>query len=84
MALVWGVLPITVPEFETVDEMLEKIVQTAYNRRLISYGDLLVIIAGLPFGAGGHTNFLKIHTVGESGEVPEQTLLAEHGVGRKA
>jgi pyruvate kinase len=84
MALVWGVLPITVPEFETVDEMLEKIVQTAYNRRLISYGDLLVIIAGLPFGAGGHTNFLKIHTVGESGEVPEQTLLAEHSVGRKA
>jgi pyruvate kinase len=74
MALVWGVLPIMVPEFGSVDEMLEKIVQTAYEARLVEYGDLLVIIAGLPFGAGGHTNFLKIHTVGEGGEVTERAV----------
>ncbi|HLY25267.1 MAG TPA: pyruvate kinase [Aggregatilineales bacterium] len=74
MAMVWGVLPIMVPEFSSVDEMLEKIVQTAYDARLVEYGDLLVIIAGLPFGAGGHTNFLKIHTVGEGGEVTERAV----------
>ncbi len=77
MALVWGVLPILVPEFQTIDEMIQKIVTTAYEARLVEYGDLLVIIAGVPFGAGGHTNFLKIHTVGESGEVPERLIPAE-------
>jgi pyruvate kinase len=74
MALVWGVLPIIVPQFSTVDEMIQKIVQTAYEARLIEYGEMMVIIAGLPFGAGGHTNFLKIHTVGEAGEVPERAM----------
>jgi hypothetical protein len=28
-----------------------------------------VIIAGVPFGIGGQTNLLKIHTVGEAGEL---------------
>jgi pyruvate kinase len=78
MALVWGVMPIIVPQFETVDEMIQKIVQAAYDSRMIEYGDVLIIIAGLPFGAGGHTNFLKIHTVGEAGEVLERAVpLAE-------
>jgi len=77
MALVWGVLPTMVPSFETVDEMIQKIVVKAYDTRLVEYGDVLVIIAGLPFGAGGHTNFLKIHTVGESGEVTERATVPE-------
>jgi hypothetical protein len=28
-----------------------------------------VIIAGVPFGMGGQTNFLKLHIVGELGEL---------------
>src|SRR5205807_6616711 len=60
MALVWGVLPQMVPEFATIDEMIHKVVQAAYEAHLIEYGEMMVIIAGLPFGAGGHTNFLKI------------------------
>ncbi len=77
MAMVWGVMPIMVPEFSTIDEMIEKVIQSAYDARLADYGDLVIIIAGLPFGAGGHTNFLKIHTVGEVGEVPESVLPPE-------
>src|SRR5450432_1436940 len=69
MALVWGVMPIKVKEFDTIDEMIEKVVETAVDAELVHVDDLLIIIAGLPFGGGGHTNFLKIHTVGESGEV---------------
>lgn len=80
MALVWGVLPIMVPEFGTIDEMIEKIVQAAYDSHLVDYGDRLVIIAGVPFGAGGHTNFLKIHTVGEAGEVPERAVPQNNAV----
>jgi pyruvate kinase len=77
MALVWGVIPLMVPEFQTIDEMIEKIVAGAYDSHLVEYGDLLVIIAGVPFGAGGHTNFLKIHRVGEAGEVPERAMSSE-------
>ncbi len=72
MALVWGVLPLLVPEFHTVDEMIQRIVKTAHSGGLVEWGDMLVLIAGVPFGAAGTTNFLKVHRVGESGEVPER------------
>jgi pyruvate kinase len=66
MALVWGVLPLLIPEFHTIDEMINTVVETAENAHLVKTGDGIVIIAGVPFGVGGQTNFLKIHTVGEA------------------
>lgn len=69
MALVWGVTPLFVPEFATIDEMIGIVVRAAHNNRLVEAGDTLVIIAGVPFGIGGQTNFLKVHNVGESGEL---------------
>lgn len=65
MALVWGVVPLLIPEFQTIDEMLATVVQAAEDAKLVKKGDSLVIIAGVPFGIGGQTNFFKIHTVGE-------------------
>ncbi|MBL8163343.1 MAG: pyruvate kinase [Anaerolineae bacterium] len=67
MALVWGVIPLLIPEFHTIDEMIGTVVRTAEEANLVKQGDSLVIIAGVPFGIGGQTNFLKIHTVGEGG-----------------
>lgn len=69
MALIWGVFPLMVPEFNTIDEMIGIVVRAAHNARLVELGDLIVIIAGVPFGIGGQTNFLKIHSVGEAGEL---------------
>lgn len=69
MVLVWGVLPIMTKQFHTIDEMLEVVSHAAYDNDLVQLNDVIVIIAGVPFGAGGHTNFVKIHHVGESGEV---------------
>ncbi len=69
MALVWGVIPMMTPQFHTIDEMIGLVVRTANNSGLIERGDSLVIIAGVPFGIGGQTNFLKLHIVGESGEL---------------
>ncbi len=77
MALVWGVLPLMIPTFQTIDEMIEKVVKAAYDAKLVDQGDLLVITAGLPFGAGRQANFLKIHTVAEAGEVPAQIAPSE-------
>ncbi|MBI5669781.1 MAG: pyruvate kinase [Chloroflexi bacterium] len=69
MALVWGVLPLVIPEFHTIDEMIRTVVQAAQDADLVSRGDNLVLIAGVPFGVGGQTNFLKIHTVGETVDI---------------
>jgi pyruvate kinase len=63
MALVWGVYPLLVPQFNTIDEMIAVITQTTIDEQLVRRGDTLVIIAGVPFGVGGQTNLLKIHTV---------------------
>ena len=66
MALVWGVIPMMTPQFNTIDEMIGLVVRTANNSGLVEKG---VIIAGVPFGFGGQTNFLKLHIVGELGEL---------------
>lgn len=69
MALVWGVIPMMTPRFNTIDEMIGIVVRTANDSGFVERGDSLVIIAGVPFGIGGQTNFLKLHIVGESGEL---------------
>lgn len=69
MALVWGVVPLLVPEFKSIDEMLGIVVRAAHDEQLVNVGDMLVIIAGVPFGVGGQTNFLKVHRVGEQNEL---------------
>ena len=69
MALVWGVIPLHVQEFTTIDEMISVIIRAAHDKRLVKRGDRLVVIAGVPFGIDGQTNLIKIHTVGEEGEI---------------
>jgi pyruvate kinase len=69
MAMVWGVLPLLVPEFNTVDEMIGITIRAAYDAKLVHRGDIVVIIAGVPFGVAGQTNLLKVHRVGEAGEI---------------
>ena len=69
MALVWGVTPLLVAEFATIDEMISIIIRAAHDKGLVKRGDRLVIIAGVPFGIDGRTNLIKIHTVGEEGEI---------------
>jgi len=69
MALVWGVYPLLVPEFATIDEMISITVRAAHDAKLVHRDDLLVMIAGVPFGLKGQSNLLKVHRVGEAGEI---------------
>ncbi len=61
MALVWGVLPVLVDQYQDTDDMLQMVEQTVRACGLAEPGDLLVITGGLPVGGGGQTNFLKVH-----------------------
>jgi len=65
LALVWGVMPVLVEEFETIDQMIDVVVRTARESDLVEDDDLMVIIGGVPFGQGSQTNFLKVLMVGE-------------------
>ncbi len=66
LALVWGAMPVLVEEFQTIDEMLPVVVQTARDAELVKDNDLIIIIGGVPFGVGSQTNFLKVVVVGEN------------------
>jgi pyruvate kinase len=63
MALVWGVYPVLVGNFTTIEEMIEMITTASTQHGLARRGDTVVIIAGVPFGFGGQTNLIKIHVI---------------------
>ena len=69
MALIWGVIPLLVEPFRTIDEMIDIIVRAARDKHLVKHGDRLIIIASVPFGADGQTNLIKIHAIGEEAEI---------------
>jgi pyruvate kinase len=71
LALTWGVVPMLIPEYSTIDEMLRTTIRAAYDAEMVERGDTVLVVAGMPFRVQGATNFLKTHVVGELNEVPE-------------
>jgi pyruvate kinase len=68
LALVWGVTPVQVSEFKSTDAMVGMMVQAARAKEVATWGDRVVLTAGIPFGRGEKTNMLKVHVMGESEE----------------
>lgn len=66
MALVWGVVPVLIPEFHSIEEMTRSISEFTMREGILKQGDTVVIIAGVPFGVGGQTNMCKVHKIGET------------------
>jgi pyruvate kinase len=66
MALVWGVVPLLIPEFRSIEEMLRTISKVTVEKDILNDGDTVIIIAGVPFGVGGQTNMCKVHRIGEA------------------
>ncbi len=63
MALVWGVMPLLVPEYTSTDEMIAYTSRAAREAGLVQPGDRVVITAGVPAGGEGRTNMLKVHVI---------------------
>jgi pyruvate kinase len=61
LALVWGVQALVVPQYSGTDEMLDIVSRALIDAGLAVVGDFIVVSAGIPFGGGGKTNFLKVH-----------------------
>ena len=76
MALYWGVVPLTMPQASSTDELVEFAVQATENAGVIHQGDLVVVTAGVPVGVSGTTNMIRVRQVGGS-------LLNAVGIGDK-
>ncbi|MDR0222081.1 MAG: pyruvate kinase [Oscillospiraceae bacterium] len=73
--LSWGVYPIIMPIMQSTDEVLKKSEELCFEAGYIKNGDIIVVAAGLPVGASGTTNMIKVHLVGES-------LISGAGIGK--
>lgn len=63
MALVWGVVPLLVPEHTSTDEMIATTTRAVRDAGLVKPGERVVITAGIPAGGEGQTNMLKVHVI---------------------
>ena len=61
LALSWGVIPVQVETYETIDQLVWFAVETAVNRGLVTSGQTVLVLAGAPDGASGaSTDVLRI------------------------
>jgi pyruvate kinase len=63
LPIVWGVVPVLVPEVYSVDIMLHVAIEKAKALGYVRSSDTVVITLGTPCGVVGTTNMLKIHIV---------------------
>lgn len=69
LCLLWGVHSVASDEIHTYEEMLERACSMAVREKFARPGDLMVVVAGIPFGQAGTTNNLRVVQVGR-----EQTV----------
>jgi pyruvate kinase len=60
LALGWGLEPRVAVDPKSVDEMTEEAMQEAQALGMVTSGQKLVIVAGLPFGKAGGTNLIRL------------------------
>ncbi len=62
LALVWGVHSVHTADVDGVDQMTARASEVARRDRFAEAGQLIVVIAGMPFGTPGTTNLIRIAT----------------------
>lgn len=61
--LCWGVYPVLVPDWKDTDVMLERSKRIPKELGMVSAGEKIVIIAGVPISVPGTTNLIKVEIV---------------------
>ncbi len=65
MAFIWGVVPFYSTDGNTVENAFESLSHFALEQNMVSYGDLVVVTAGQPFGFAGTTNTMMVENIGD-------------------
>lgn len=63
LSMTWGVIPVLVPVYPSLERMLEEGVRLGAERLGLADGDLLVITGGVIHGMSGNTNLMKVERV---------------------
>ncbi|WP_063329383.1 pyruvate kinase [Lactobacillus delbrueckii] len=64
LGIVWGVEPVLAKKPSNTDEMFEEAARVAKEHGFVKDGDLVIIVAGVPFGQSGITNLMKLQIIG--------------------
>lgn len=65
MAYCWGVIPFLKKSGNSISDAFSKISTFALSKDIVSYGDLVVVTAGSPFGISGTTNMMIVESIGD-------------------
>ena len=65
MALMWGVHSVRSDDVRSYEEMVIMAEATARSEGYAERGDLIVVVAGIPFAQAGSTNNLRVIRIGE-------------------
>jgi len=63
MSLVWGVMPLIIPEIYDTKRIIEAGQNILLNKKYVKKNDLIIIITGLALKTGS-TNIIKLHKIG--------------------
>ncbi len=79
LAMTWGVETFIVPMVDHTDDMVLQVDEALISEERCEIGDLIIIVAGSPPGAPGHTNALRLHRVGDAVHGPAPAYKALRG-----
>jgi len=65
LAFNWGVIPVDPAESHNVYEAFATTSCFAMQRKIVRYGDLVIVTAGSPFGVSGTTNMMIVDSIGD-------------------
>ena len=68
LSLVWGVETFLVPQVQHTDDMVVQVDKALLDIGRATYGDRVVIVAGVPPGVPGTTNGMRVHKMGSAGK----------------
>lgn len=67
LSLVWGVETFLVPQVVHTDDMVVQVDKALLDIGRATFGDRVVIVAGVPPGVPGTTNGMRVHKMGSGG-----------------
>lgn len=63
MNLLFGVVPMFIPEEDNADMLFDAAISAAEKKGFVDKGDIVVLTAGLPLGISGNTNMIRVMEV---------------------
>ncbi len=68
LTLTWGIHALIVADAKSLDDMMSQAGELAFREEFAKPGERILITAGVPIGAPGTTNMLRIATIGPGGK----------------